>query len=93
VEPPDLLDVGAAEPHVLIGAERENPAQGAVQRPDREVFHLASLAFPGFLDDRRQGQHAEPTSYLKTIGLPPVAETFAISLFPTLIPERHQVPL
>src|SRR5216683_1043368 len=37
----DLLDVGLVKPHLLVRGEREDPPQGAVQRPYREIFHLA----------------------------------------------------
>src|SRR5207248_1266547 len=40
---PDLLDLAPVETHVLVCPEREDAAQGAVQGPDREIFHLAPL--------------------------------------------------
>ncbi len=53
-ELPDLLDLGAIEPHILIRGEREDPAQGPVQSPDGEIFHLAPFARRGVFDHRRQ---------------------------------------
>src|SRR6266545_7038718 len=39
----DLVDLGLAETHLLVGAEREDAAQRAAERPHGEVLHLAML--------------------------------------------------
>src|SRR5438105_253877 len=50
----DRFDVGPVEPHLLIGGERENAAQGAVQCPHRKVLHLAPFRRRRLGHDRRQ---------------------------------------
>src|SRR5436190_22748081 len=39
----DRFDVGLVEAHILVSAEREDAAQRAIERPDREILHLAAL--------------------------------------------------
>src|SRR5512139_3650792 len=36
----DLIELGLAEAHLLVGAEREDAAQRAAERPHGEVLHL-----------------------------------------------------
>ena len=56
---PDLLELGFAEAHFLVGGEREDAGQRAAERPHREILHLAMLGFRRLADDGRQRQHGE----------------------------------
>ena len=56
----DRFDVGLVEAHILVSAEREDAAQRAIERPDREILHLAALGRARLGDDGGEGQHAEP---------------------------------
>ena len=55
----DLVDLGLAETHVLVGAQREDAAERAAERPHGEVLHLAMLGLRRLADDLGQRQHGE----------------------------------
>ena len=55
----DLVELGLAEAHVLVGAEREDAAQRAAERPHGEVLHLAMLGLGCLANDLGQRQHGK----------------------------------
>jgi hypothetical protein len=55
----DLVELGLAEAHVLVGADRENAAERPAERPHGEVLHLAMLGLGGLAHDLGQRQHGK----------------------------------
>src|SRR5258708_26786653 len=46
----DLVELGLAKAHFLVGGEREDAGERAAERPDRAILHLAVLGFTRLAD-------------------------------------------